>query len=29
MQMIDFLGYDLIVLFLAKASFTKPKSANG
>lgn len=29
MQMIDFLGYDLIVLFLAKASFTKSKSANG
>jgi hypothetical protein len=29
MQMIDFFGYDLIVLFLAKASFTKSKSANG
>lgn len=29
MQMIDFFGYDLIVLFLAKASLTKPKSANG
>ena len=29
MQMIDFFGYDLVVLFLAKASFTKSKSANG
>jgi len=29
MQMIDFFGYDLVVLFLAKASFLKFKSANG
>jgi hypothetical protein len=28
-QMIDFFGYDLMVLFLAKASFTKSKSVNG
>jgi hypothetical protein len=29
MQMIDFFGYDLLVLFLAKASFTKSKLENG
>ena len=29
MQLIDFFGYDLLVLFLAKASFIKSKSTNG
>ena len=29
MQMIDFFGYDLIVLFLAKASFITPEITNG
>ncbi|HEV8286385.1 MAG TPA: hypothetical protein VGQ09_18885 [Chitinophagaceae bacterium] len=29
MQLIDFFGYDLLVLFLAKASFTKIKKTNG
>ena len=28
-QMIDFFGYNLMILFLAKASFTKSKSVNG
>jgi hypothetical protein len=29
MQLIDFFGYDLLLLFLAKASFVKSKSTNG
>lgn len=29
MQILDYLGYDLIVLFLAKASFIKTKQTNG
>jgi hypothetical protein len=29
MQVIDYLGYDLIILFFVKASFTKPKTSNG
>lgn len=29
MQMIDFIGYDLLVLFLGKASFIKPSLAPG
>jgi len=29
MQMIDFVGYDVLVLFLGKAGFTKPGLANG
>ena len=29
MQVIDYFGYDLIILFFVKASFTKPKTSNG